>query len=139
MALVNGTDLVLYVLDGVNNRAFGHSRSFTLNVEANTIDVTSRDSAGWSEFLIGARSFTMDFEGLVDYSDNIDPAWLQTAMSNQTKFLAKFTAANPATPGALIYNGYVYVSSLTIDGPMEDVVTYSGTLQGTEIFLETIA
>ncbi len=136
MALVNGTDLVLYVLDGVNNRAFGHSRSFTLNVEANPIDATSRDSSGWSEFIMGSRSFTLDFEGLVDYSDNIDPAWLETAVENKTKFLVKFTT-NLA--GTLVYNGYVYVSSLTIDGPMEDVVTYSGTLQGTEIFAETVA
>ncbi len=136
MALVNGTDLVLYVLDGVDNKAFGHSRSFTLNVEANPIDGTSRSSSGWSEFIMGSRSFTLDFEGLVDYSDDIDPAWLETAVENKTKFLVKFTT-NLA--GTLVYNGYVYVSSLTIDGPMEDVVTYSGTLQGTEIFAETVA
>ena len=136
MALVNGTDLVLYVLDGVTNKAFGHSRSFTLNVEASPIDATSRASAGWSEFIIGQRSFTLDFEGLVDYSDNIDPAWLETAVENETKFLVKFTT-NLA--GSLVYNGYVYISSLTIDGPMEDVVTYSGTLQGTEILADTIA
>jgi len=136
MALVNGTDLVLYVLDGVTNKAFGHSRSFTLNVEASPIDATSRASAGWSEFIIGQRSFTLDFEGLVDYADDVDPAWLETAVENETKFLVKFTT-NLA--GSLIYNGYVYISSLTIDGPMEDVVTYSGTLQGTEILADTIA
>ena len=136
MALVNGTDLVLYVLDGATNKAFGHSRSFTLSVEANPIDATSRSSSGWSEFIMGSRSFTLDFEGLVDYSDDIDPAWLETAIENKTKFLVKFTT-NLA--GSLVYNGYVYISSMTIDGPMEDVVTYSGTLQGTEIFADTVA
>lgn len=136
MALVNGTDLVLYVLDGVTNKAFGHSRSFTLNVEANPIDATSRSSSGWSEFIMGSRSFTLDFEGLVDYSDDINVEWLETAVENKTKFLVKFTT-NLA--GTLVYNGYVYISSLTIDSPMEDVVTYSGTLQGTEIFAETVA
>lgn len=136
MALVNGTDLVLYVLDGVTNKAFGHSRSFTLNLEANPIDATSRSSAGWSEFIMGSRSFTLDFEGLVDYSDDINVEWLEQAVENKTKFLVKFTT-NLA--GTLVYNGYVYISSLTIDSPMEDVVTYSGTLQGTEIFAETVA
>ena len=136
MALVNGTDLVLYVLDGATNKAFGHSRSFTLSVEANPIDATSRSSSGWSEFIMGSRSFTLDFEGLVDYSDDINVEWLQTAVENKTKFLVKFTT-NLA--GDLVYNGYVYISSLTIDSPMEDVVTYSGTLQGTEIFADTVA
>lgn len=135
MALVNGTDLVLYVLDGATNRAFGHSRSFSLNVEAATIDATSRDSNGWSEFLIGSRSFSLDFEGLVDYTDTIDPSWLETAIENKTKFLVKFTT-NPS--GSLVYNGYVYISGMTIESPTEDVVTYSGTLQGTEIFADTI-
>ena len=136
MALVNGTNLVLYVLDGVTNKAFGHSRSFTLNVEANPIDATSRASGGWSEFIMGSRSFTLDFEGLVDYADEINVEWLENAIDNKTKFLVKFT---DNLGGSLVYNGYVYISSMTIDSPTEDVVTYSGTLQGTEIFAETVA
>lgn len=136
MGIVNGTNLVLYAVDGGTNYAFGHSRSFTLNVEASPIDVTSRDSAGWSESIMGARSFTLDFEGLVDYEDYIDAAWIKTAIDNRTKFLAKFT---DDLGGALVFNGYVYVANMTIDGPMEDVVTYSGTLQGTEIFATSLA
>ncbi len=134
MALVNGTNLVLYVSDGGIDKAFGHSRSFTLNVEANTIDATSRASAGWSEFIMGSRSFTLDFEGLVSYDDDINVEWLQTAVENKTKFLVKFT---DNLAGNLIYNGYVYISNLSIESPNEDVVTYSGTLQGTEIFSTT--
>jgi len=134
MALVNGTNLVLYASDGGVDKAFGHSRSFTLNVEANTIDATSRASAGWSEFIMGSRSFSLDFEGLVSYDDDINVEWLQTAVENKTKFLVKFT---DNIAGDLIYNGYVYISSLSVDSPNEDVVTYSGTLQGTEIFSTT--
>lgn len=136
MALVNGTDLVLYVNDSGTDKAFGHSRSFGLNIEASPIDATTRDSQGWSEFIMGSRSFTLDFEGLVNYDDDINVEWLQTAMENKTKFLVKFTT-NLA--GTLVYNGYVYISSLTIDSPTEDVVTYSGSLQGTEIFADTVA
>lgn len=136
MALVNGTNLVLYAVDGGSNYAFGHSRSFTLNIEANPIDVTSRDSQGWAESIMGSRSFTLDFEGLVDYGDYISPSWIQSAMENKTKFLVKFT---DDLGGSLVFNGYVYVSSMTIDAPMEDVVTYSGTLQGTEIFATSLA
>jgi predicted secreted protein len=136
MGIVNGTNLVLYAVDGGTNYAFGHSRSFTLNIEANPIDVTSRTSAGWSESIMGARSFTLDFEGLVDYEDYIDPAWITAAINNRTKFLAKFT---DNLEGALVFNGYVYVSNMTIDSPMEDVVTYSGTLQGTEILALALA
>ena len=136
MGLVNGTDLVLYALDGVTNRAFGHSRSFTLNVEASAIDATSRDSAGWSEYIMGVRSFTLDFDGLVNYADDIDPAYLESAVENRTKMFVKFT---DNLAGSLIYNGYVYVSSLTIDATMEDVVTYSGSLQGTELLADALA
>ena len=136
MGIVNGTNLVLYAVDGGTNYAFGHSRSFTLNIEANPIDVTSRTSAGWAESIMGARSFTLDFEGLVDYEDYIDPAWITAAINNRTKFLAKFT---DNLEGSLVFNGYVYVSNMTIDSPMEDVVTYSGTLQGSELLALALA
>lgn len=136
MALVNGTNLVLYVDDAGINKAFGHSRSFTLNVEANPIDVTSRDSAGWSEFIMGTRSFTLDFDGLVSFEDDINYEYLLDAIESRTKFLVKFTED---LNGNLVYNGEVYLTSLTIDSPMEDVVTYSGSLQGTEILAETLA
>jgi hypothetical protein len=85
---------------------------------------------------MGARSFTLDFEGLTNYDDDIDPAYLESAVENRTKFFVKFT---DDLAGSLVYNGYVYVSSLTIDAPMEDVVTYSGTLQGTELLALALA
>lgn len=136
MGLVNGTNLVLYINDAGTDRAFGHSRSFTLNLEASAIDATSRDSAGWSEFIMGQRSFTFDFEGLVNFDDNINIEFLNTAVINKTKFLVKFTTD---LGGSLIFNGYCYISSITADSPMEDVVTYSGTLQGTEVFATSVA
>jgi predicted secreted protein len=136
MGLVNGTNLVLYINDAGTDRAFGHSRSFTLNLEASPIDATTRESAGWSEFIIGQRSFTIDFEGLVDFEDIINIEYLNTAIINRTKFLVKFT---DNLAGPLVFNGYCYLSSVSVDSPMEDVVSYSGSLQGTEIFATSIA
>lgn len=136
MGLVNGTNLVLYINDAGTDRAFGHSRSFSLNLEASPIDATSRDSAGWSEFIMGQRSFTFDFEGLVNFDDNINIEFLNNAVINRTKFLVKFTTD---LGGSLVFNGYCYISSITADSPMEDVVTYSGTLQGTEVFATSVA
>lgn len=136
MGLVNGTNLVLYINDGGTDKAFGHSRSFSLNLEAAPIDATSRDSEGWSEFIMGQRSFTFDFEGLISFEDDINIEYLNQAIIDRTKFLVKFTTD---LGGSLIFNGYCYLSSVTIDSPMEDVVTYSGTLQGTEVFATSVA
>lgn len=136
MALINGTNLVLYVNDSGTDKAFGHSRSFSLNLEASPIDVTTRDSEGWSEFIMGQRSFTFDFDGLVSFEDDINLEYLASAVENRTKFLVKFTTD---LGGSLVFNGYVYLSSVTVDSPMEDVVTYSGTLQGTEVFATSVA
>lgn len=136
MGLVNGTNLVLYINDGGTDKAFGHSRSFSLNLEASPIDATSRDSEGWSEFIMGQRSFTFDFEGLISFEDDINIEYLNQAIIDRTKFLVKFTTD---LGGSLIFNGYCYLSSVTIDSPMEDVVTYSGTLQGTEVFATSVA
>lgn len=136
MGLVNGTDLVLYINDGGTDKPFGHSKSFTLNLEASPIDATSRDSQGWSEFIMGQRSFSMDFDGLVSFDDDINLEYLTTCIENRTKLLVKFTNN---LSGDLVYNGYCYLSGVSVSAGMEDVVTYSGSLQGTEIFATSVA
>ena len=61
---LNGTDLILSV-DGV---AIAHATSNSFSSEMATIDVSSKDSAGNQENIGGQKSFTIDFEGLTDFS-----------------------------------------------------------------------
>jgi predicted secreted protein len=136
MAIINGSSIMLYQLIGGSYLPIGYSRSVTLNLEANPIDVTVKESGGWSESLMGTRSFSFDIEGLTFFNTAIATETAQNVMSdaiNRTKLLYVMTDAigSSLTPR---FNGFGYITSMSLEAPNEDVSTYSATIQGTEIF-----
>jgi hypothetical protein len=64
MGLINGTNLTIKV-GGV---AILKATSASLELSVDLPDATTKDSAGWSEFFAGVRSFTLSSDGLVDYA-----------------------------------------------------------------------
>ena len=68
MALVNGTNVVLYEGDV----ALGHSKSATMSLQMDMAEFTNKDSNGWKEVLAGKRSASFSAEGLIDYSDQVN-------------------------------------------------------------------
>jgi len=129
MARLNGTDLILSV-DGV---AIAHASSNSFSSEMAMIDVSSKESAGNQENIAGQKSFSIDFEGLTDFGasgygfDN-----LFELLNNKTEIDWIFgddgTAGGQEAPVAPKLNGKGYISSLSLDAPMEDASTYSGSI-----------
>ena len=120
MATFNGTSLLIYV-DG---KAIAHTTSASLTMDANTIDVSSKSSGGDAEFIVGQKSATLDFEGLTDFAatayalDDLFDLWY-----NREEIAWEFE-----TSGNTGFSGVGYITSLTLDAPMEDVSTFSGTI-----------
>ena len=123
MATFNGSSLLIQV-DG---NAIAHTTTASLTMDAATIDVSSKDSGGDAEFIAGQKSATLDFEGLTDFSSTgygLDD--LFTIWYNREEI--GWTFEQTAGSG---FSGLGYITSLTLDGPMEDVSTFSGTIQVT--------
>ena len=123
MATFNGSSLLIYV-DG---SAVAHTTTASLTMDAATIDVSSKDSGGDAEFLAGQKSATLDFEGLTDFSSTgygLDD--LFTIWYNREEINWVIGASNSTG-----FSGVGYITSLTLDAPMEDVSTFSGTIQVT--------
>ena len=124
MARINGTDLVLTVASS----AVAHTTSASLSIEMATIDVSSKDSSGNQEVIGGQKSSTIDFEGLTDFASSgygIDD--LFDLLDNRTEIdwiLGITDGAN--------FNGKGFITSLSLDSPMEDATTYSGTITVTD-------
>jgi predicted secreted protein len=129
MARLNGTDLILSV-EGV---AIAHATSNSFSSEMAMIDVSSKDSSGNQENIAGQKSFSIDFEGLTDFGasgygfDN-----LFELLNNKTEidwiFGADGTPGGTEVPVAPKLSGKGYISSLSLDAPMEDASTYSGSI-----------
>ena len=138
MAIFNGTDLVLKV-QAANGAAdefkLLHSTSCTLSMNVDTIDISTKDSAGFRDLLGGQKSFSLSADGLMDFLDTgstTDPEELFTNMMNRTA--VTFTFALDVQAGHK-YTGSAFITSLEVTGGVEDAPTYSVSLEGTGAIL----
>tara|TARA_S200002703_G_scaffold141778_1_gene133809 strand:+ start:108 stop:503 length:396 start_codon:yes stop_codon:yes gene_type:complete len=124
MARINGTDLILTVA----TNAVAHTTSASLNIEMATIDVSSKDDSGNQNVIGGQKSSTIDFEGLTDFASSgygIDD--LFDLLDNRTE-----VAWILGISGGANFSGQGFITSLTLDAPMEDASTFSGSITVTD-------
>lgn len=119
---MNGTAILLKV--GATTVAKLKSNSFKVNRA--TIDVSNKDSGGWKESLYGQGSGSFDFDGVFseDGTWGFDEAY--AAMIAKTSLTVLYASA---VVGDKSYTGTCILTSLTQTAPMEDAVTFSGTLE----------
>ena len=127
MAIFNGTELGVYI--GGTLIAAATDCSLSLNME--TIDITTKDSAGFRELLGGVKSGSMSVSGLVDYNDasNKDVSDLFTALNDRTSLTLKFGKATPVVGEDFNYSASGFITSIEQSGGTEDTATYSATFE----------
>jgi len=136
MAIFNGTDLILKVSpsDGGTDAKLMHSTSVSLDIAMDTIDVSTKDSAGYNEIIGGQKSFSLSADGLMDFNPTDATATevdeLTTQMLARTAVTFTFTLASTAS-GDYFYTGSGFITSIAISGGVEDAPTYSCSIQGT--------
>ena len=135
MSAINGTSLTLYIpshaadATGVNITwiPIGLSKSASLSISADTPDISTKDSSGWSEVIAGMKSWSMDFESLLDLTDDASangllPLW--TYFSTRAKIKVAWGKAG------VYWYGDAYLSSLDESAESEQPVSFSGSLTG---------
>lgn len=123
---INGTKILVYSA----GTAIGAATSHSLTIESDTMDVTTKDSAGWAEILPTLKSWSIDVEALLTFDETPKRAYdyLYDAFIARTELTVKFSSE---VSGEDKYYGQAYITSAPIEAPMEDKVTYSVTFQGT--------
>jgi len=129
MALVNG-DVILVESD---SNTYVGTTSTSLEVAADMIDKTTKDSNAYKEFTRGERSLTISIEGLHDVDENEQSGEVAyddlVAGTEVTYKWGQF-----AQVGDRYITGSALVESVTIDAPKNEMTTYSVTLRSTGSF-----
>jgi TP901-1 family phage major tail protein len=139
MAIFNGTDLVLTLSSTSGGSEFKtlHATSCSISMNVDTIDVSTKDSAGFRDLIGGQKSFSLSADGLMDFTSTgstTDPDELFTQMMNRTAVTFTFALA---TPAGYKYTGSGFITSLEITGGVEDAPTYSVSIEGTDEITQT--
>lgn len=115
MPIINGTDFLLYEGDD----SIGHSANTSLKLDHDLVEVTTKNSQGWTELMGGMRSASMTVEGLVDYSDTINFENLCDRIITRQKMVYLFS------DGFKYYWGFGYISSVEQTAEMETTSGYT--------------
>lgn len=124
MAKLNGTGLLVYV----GSNAIAGTRSFTLNLSQDTPDATTKDSEGWKEVIEGLREWSVDFDGLFDATATEGFEERMDAIIDRDGSVTLKMSTEES--GDTYWTGSAVMSNMTLDAPMEDVVSFSGTFVG---------
>ena len=123
---VAGVDVLLKVdVDGVKT-PIGGQKGASLSRSAETIDVSDKTSGGWSESIMGLKSWSLECEGFVTLGDTgFDK--LHEAFDNRTALEVELKVGGNE---GYTYTGSVVITDFPEEFPMDDAVTYSLSLQG---------
>jgi TP901-1 family phage major tail protein len=118
---INGTAVVLKI----GGTTIAKLKSNSLKLSRNAIDISNKDSGGWKESIYGQGSGSFDFEGVFaeDGTWGFDEAY--AAISGKTILTAKWAAMT----GDIYYQASCILTSISMTAPMEDAVTFSGSLE----------
>lgn len=124
---VAGVDVLLKIKDSNDEYiAIGGQKGASLSRSAETIDVSDKTSDGWSESIMGMKSWSLDCEGFVVLGDT-GFELLHTAFDNREKIDVEIKIG-----GAEGYNytGQVVITDFPEDYAQDNAVSYSLALQG---------
>jgi predicted secreted protein len=132
MARQQGIKFKLYeVTSGGSDVAIAHLRSNSVNLESEPIDISTKSSDNWREFLPGYRSFSMDCEGVTDWAatgGEKDASALVAYFMSGTTFKTKST---DKVSGSKSFEGDVIITNFQITASHDDAVLFTCSLQGT--------
>jgi len=136
LAVVGGNSSALTVTDTADNRVLLAAATSTSLEASNTInEVAARDGSGSSTNFIasGSLSWTVSIDGLLDISAATGSAVTLTDVARNQQYVhVEFDTdvSSGNDQSTIKYVGQALISSITMTGGVDDIATYSCTLQG---------
>lgn len=126
MAKVAGVDVLLKVKKSSGYVPVGGQKGCSLSRSASTIDTTDKTSGGWSESIVGIKSWSLECDGFVTLGDE-GFELLVDAFDKRTPLEVEIKVGDT--------NGYTYTGSVVItdfpeEYPQDDAVSFSLSLAG---------
>ena len=133
--LVNGSDLVLYMKRApLGYVPVAFATNLELEINGETIDQTNKDSDGWRELILGARSYTLNISSLYEnfrFTGYMD--WFKY-IEDRTRVEFQFKLR---TAGTVKYTGFGYIVSLNLKGETETGSEYQCFISGDSYIAES--
>ena len=121
MAVTSGLDILVHV----GAKSVGGQKGCTLTMEADTIDTSNKNDAGWASFIGGAKQWSVSCDGQFVVDDEGQKAIMDAFIAGTE---VEVEMKNQGE--TIYYKGKACVTSVEVDAQFDDVATLSVELQG---------
>ena len=119
--------LAIYNADGSKLLAISGQQGLTINRSADSIEITSKDTAGgWKSKIAGMKEWSIDNDGLYVPGDESHDL-LSQAFENRDPICLKII--NGKTKKGM-FGGLAVITDYPLEAPYDDAMTYSLSLEG---------
>lgn len=125
-----GLDLILKA----GETAIGGQRGASIEMSSEVLDVSCKTTGDWTAKINGAKSWTCSCDGIFFTDDVGYKAAIAAFLAGEELTLELATADK--TVG---FTGKAIITSLNIDAPYDDALTYAIEFEGTGALGETVA
>jgi predicted secreted protein len=129
--IINGTNLLVFDMNGALHQAIGYSTSCTLSITHSPRTTTNSTSGGWVKRMAGERDWEVSCDAFVSMVSNPTNTtnrnfytMFQNYILNRTVIRLKF--GNEVT-GDYYFDGNAFLTSMELNGANEESATYSMT------------
>ena len=136
--LVNGSLIALYKdVSGVLTK-IANLTSTDFELTKDTIDATNKDGSDYKEFLVGLNSWTLSAEGIFEEDDSTTNLSPKEVLDDMIAGEAITVVMTSKVSGDLQLTGQAVMTSFSWNAPVNDVATFSCSLQGSgELTVDT--
>ena len=128
--------LAIYNTDGSKLLAISGQQGLTINRSADSIEITSKDTAGgWKSKIAGMKEWSIDNDGLYVPGDE-SHTLLSAAFENSEPICLK--VINGKTKVGM-FGGLAVITDYPLEAPFDDAMTYSLSLEGMGALTDLLA
>ena len=121
MAVTRGLDILVHV----GAKSVGGQKGCTLTMEADTIDTSNKNDAGWASFIGGAKQWSVSCDGQFVVDDEGQKAIMDAFIAGTE---VEVEMKNPGEK--IYYKGKACITSVEVDAQFDDVATLAVEFQG---------
>ena len=129
--LVNGTLVALYKDVSGTPTKIANLTSTDFELSKDTIDATNKDGGSYKEFLVGISSWTMTAEGIFEEDGGVTGISAKDLLDDIIAGAPITVVMTSLVQGDIKLSGSAIITSFAWNAPVNDVSTFSVSLQGT--------
>ena len=126
---VAGADVLLQIMDGDDKVTVAGQQGTTLNMNADTIDVTDKTSGGWKTYMPGLKEWSIDQDVFYTIGDESNKLLLN-AYLNREPITVFLQVGKDDEAGRISFEGEAYITEFPMDFALDNAASISMSLSG---------